>query len=201
MWPRAARRFIARFRVALLFWPVMAAAAPAPPPSGPPSAAPPVDHALASLEALLLQAPDAARADALAGRLDALRTSRLSPTVLLLLHRAQRELASNALRDARDDLDDAVSLQPEQALLWRERAAVRATQDDADGAITDLGGALARDPGDVLSWSALSAVEERQNQPREAFEAWERVLRLDPMIEDGAGRLKHLHTQVVGAPS
>ncbi len=179
----------------------MAAAAPAPPPSGPPSAAPPVDHALASLEALLLQAPDAARADALAGRLDALRTSRLSPTVLLLLHRAQRELASNALRDARDDLDDAVSLQPEQALLWRERAAVRATQDDPDGAITDLGGALARDPGDVLSWSALSAVEERQNQPREAFEAWERVLRLDPMIEDGAGRLKHLHTQVVGAPS
>ena len=114
---------------------------------------------------------------------------------------AQRELASNALRDARDDLDDAVSLQPEQALLWRERAAVRATQDDADGAITDLGGALARDPGDALSWSALSAVEERQNQPREAFEAWERVLRLDPMIEDGAGRLKHLHTEVVGAPS
>ena len=198
---RAARRFITRFRVALLFWPVLAAAAPAAPPSDPPAAAPPADHALASLEALLLQAPDAARADALAGRLEALRTSRLSPTVLLLLHRAQRELASNALRDAHDDLDDAVSLQPEQALLWRERAAVRATQDDPDGAITDLGGALARDPGDMLSWSALSAVEERQNRPREAFEAWERVLRLDPMIENGAGRLKHLHTQVVGAPS
>ena len=201
MRPRAARWLAPRFRAVLLFWPVLGAAAPAAPSSGSLPAAPSADHALASLEALLLQAPDTARADALAGRIEALRTSRLSPTVLLLLHRAQRELAANALRDARDDLDDAVSLQPEQALLWRARAAVRATQDDADGAITDLGGALARDPGDVLSWSALSAVEERQNRPREAFEAWERVLRLDPMIEDGAGRLKHLHTEVVGAPS
>ena len=192
-----------RFRAALLLaWPVIAAAAPAAPPPGPSAAAPlPADRSLAAFEALLLQAPDTARADAVSARLEALRTSRLSPTVLLLLHRAQRELASGALRDAHDDMDDAVSLQPEQALLWRQRAAVRATQDDADGAITDLGGALARDPGDALSWSALSAIEERQNRPREAFEAWERVLRLDPMIENGAGRLKRLHTQVVGAPS
>ncbi len=200
MRPRAARPFTIGFRALLLAWPI--AAAPAAPPPDPPAAAPPaVDHALAALEASLLQAPDAARADAVAVRLEAVRTARLSPTVLLLMHRAQRELAAGALRDAHDDMDDAIALQPEQAVLWRQRAAVRATQDDADGAITDLGGALARDPGDVLSWSALSAVEERQNRPREAFEAWERVLRLDPMIEDGAGRLKHLHTQVVGAPS
>ena len=186
----------------MLAWPVAVAAAPAAPPPDPPAAAPlAVDHALAAFEALLLQAPDSARADAVAIRLEALRTARLSPTVLLLMHRAQRELAAGALREAHDDMDDAVSLQPEQAVLWRQRAAVRATQDDADGAITDLGGALARDPGDVLSWSALSAIEERQDRPREAFEAWEHVLRLDPMIEDGAGRLKHLHTQVVGAPS
>ncbi len=180
----------------------LAAAAPPTPPANPPAAAPlPADRALASLEAQLLQAPDAARADAVAVRLEALRASRLSPTVLLLLHRAQRELSDGALHDARDDMDDAVALQPEQAVLWRERAAVRATQDDADGAVTDLGGALARDPGDVSSWSSLSEIEERGNQPRQAFEAWEHVLRLDPMIEDGASRLKRLHRDVVGAPS
>ena len=174
---------------------VAAAAPPAPPPDLP------ADRTLAPLEALLVQAPDRAGADALAARLEALRLSRLSPTTLLLLHRAQRELTAGALHDARDDLDDAVALQPEQAVLWRERAAVRATEDDADGAVTDLGGALARDPGDALSWAALSEIEERENQPRQAFEAWERVLRLDPMIGDGAARLKRLHTEVVGAPS
>ena len=173
----------------------------APPPKPPAAAALPADHALASLEALLLQASDTAHADAVAVRLEALRMSRLSPTVLLLLHRAQREQADNALRDARDDMDDAVALQPDQAVLWRDRASVRAAADDADGAITDLGGALARDPGDVPSWSSLSEIEERENQPRQAFEAWEHVLRLDPMIEDGAGRLKRLHRQLVGAPS
>ncbi len=200
MRPRAAPAFLTRLPVALLLaWPVMAAAAPAAPPAASPAPAP--DHALASLEALLLQAPDTAGAATVAARLEAFRTSRLSPTVLLLLHRAQRELSDGALRDARDDMDDALALQPDQAVLWRQRAAVRATADDADGAITDLGGALARDPGDVPSWSALSGIEERENQPREAFDAWEHVLRLDPMIEDGPGRLKRLHRQLVGAPS
>ncbi len=184
-------------RVALLLaGPAMAAAAPSAPPPDPPA-----DRALAPLEALLVQAPDRAGADALLARLEALRLSRLSPTTLLLLHRAQREQAAGALHDARSDLDDAVALQPEQAVLWRERATVRATDDDADGAISDLGGALARDPGDALSWASLSEIEERENQPRQAFEAWEHVLRLDPMIKDGATRLKRLHTEVVGAPS
>ncbi len=203
MRPRAAFRLpMIRLPAALLLLAAPAvAAAPAVPSTTPPAVALPADRALASLEALLLQAPDTARAGAVAARLEALRTSRLSPTVLLLLHRAQRELSDGALRDARDDMDDAIALQPEQAVLWRQRAAVRATADDADGAITDLGGALARDPGDVPSWSALSGIEERENQPRQAFEAWEHVLRLDPMIEDGAGRLKRLHREVVGAPS
>ena len=185
----------------LLAGPAVAAAAPSAPPPDLPADRPPADRALAPLEALLVQAPDRTGADALAARLEALRLSRLSPTTLLLLHRAQRELATGALHDARNDMDDAVALQPEQALLWRERAAVRATGDDADGAISDLGGALARDPGDALSWASLSEIEERENQPRQAFEAWEHVLRLDPMIKDGATRLKRLHTEVVGAPS
>ena len=204
MRPRAAAVLLIRLPVALLLaWPVMAAAAPAAPPVAAPAvaASPAPDHALASLEALLSRAPDTAGADTVAARLEAFRTSRLSPTVLLLLHRAQRELSDGALHDARDDMDDALALQPDQAMLWRQRAAVRATAEDADGAITDLGGALARDPGDVPSWSALSGIEERENQPREAFDAWEHVLRLDPMIENGPGRLKRLHRQLVGAPS
>ncbi len=151
--------------------------------------------------AQLLRAATADQAAAIADRLEALRLQGLSPTVRLLLNRAQRELAASKDRDALDDVDDAIELQPDQAVLWRQRAVVHAARGDADAAIADLGGALARDPGDPLSWSALSGVETQRSQARQAYEAWEHVLQLDPAIAGGAARLRHLHRQMVGDPT
>ena len=135
------------------------------------------------------------------GRLEALRESLLSPTVRLMLHRSQREQADGKLRDALGDLSDALELQPEQALLWRERAAVRAAQADRAGALQDLGNAINRDPEDVQSWSGLSLVEENAGEGKPAYAAWEHVLRLDPMIQGGAGRLAHLRHLMLGDPT
>ncbi len=125
----------------------------------------------------------------------------LVPTTRLLLNRTRRELDGSRIRDALDDVDDAIELQPDQAVLWRERALVHVAQGDADAAVADLGGALARDPGDVASWSALSDVETERSQPRQAFVAWEHVLQLDPAIAGGATRLRHLHHRMVGDPT
>ena len=159
------------------------------------------DSQIAALNALLLHAPDAGQAGVIADRLEALRIEKLAPTTRLLLNRAQRELAASKTRDALDDVNDAIELQPDQALLWRQRAAVDATQGDADAAVTDLGGALSRDPSDILSWSELSSIEQQRSQPRQAYEAWEHVLQLDPAIADGAARLRHLHRQMMGDPT
>ena len=179
-----------------------AAARPDPAPVAPPSAGTTgPDRTVTALDALLLHATDADHAQIIADQLEARRMARLSPTVLLMLRRGQRELAGGKLREALDDIGDAIELQPDQGALWRERALVRATQGDADGAITDLGGALSRDPADFLSWSALSTIEEHRSQPRQAYEAWERVLQLDPMIAGGAGRLVHLHRRMLGDPT
>ena len=159
------------------------------------------DSRLDALNVLLLHATTGDQAAALADRLETSRIQRLSPTTRLLLNRARRELAASKVRDAQADMDDAIELQPDQGVLWRERALVRATQGDGDAAVADLGGALARDPSDVLSWSALSSVETDRSQPRQAYEAWEHVLQLDPAIPDGAARLRHLHHLMVGDPT
>ena len=160
-----------------------------------------MDAGMDALDASLLHAANADQAAAIADRIEAVRMQRLSPTTRLLLNRARRELADSRTRDALDDMDDAIGLQPDQALLWRERARVRAARGDADAAVTDLGGALSRDPGDILSWSALSLVETGRGQPRQALEAWERLLQLDPAIADGAARLRHLHRLMMGDPT
>ena len=154
-----------------------------------------------ALDALLLHAATADQAATVADRIEALRMAALVPTARLLLNRTRRELADSRMRDALDDVDDAIELQPDQALLWRQRALVHAAQGDNDAAVADLGGALSRDPGDVASWSALSDVETERSQPRQALEAWEHVLQLDPAIADGAARLRHLHRRMVGDPT
>ena len=154
-----------------------------------------------ALDGLLLHAATADQAAAVEGRIEALRMAALVPTARLLLNRTLREVANSRTREALDDADDAIELQPDQAVLWRERALVHDAQGDADAAVADLGGALARDPGDIASWSALSDVETERSQPRQALEAWEHVLQLDPAIADGAARLRHLHRRMVGDPT
>lgn len=156
---------------------------------------------LVAMQDALLHATDAAHAASIADSLEAARQAMLSPTTRLMLHRGQRELAAGELHAALDDLDDAVVLQSGLALLWRERAAVKVLQGDLNGAIQDLCGALSRDPDDILSWSRLSIIEEHHGDGAAAYAAWEHVLRLDPMIGGGAGRLKQLRHQMLGDPT
>ena len=169
--------------------------------AAPLQASPAVDPRIQSLQQALLHATDAGQAEALLARLEALRESLLSPTVRLMLHRGQREQADGKLHEALGDISDALELQPEQSLLWRDRAAVRAAQADQAGALQDLGNAINRDPADVQSWSGLSLIEESAGKGEPAYAAWEHVLRLDPMIQGGAARLSHLHHLMLGDPT
>lgn len=159
------------------------------------------DPRLVVMQNSLLHATDAGHAAIIADSLEAARQAMPSPTTRLMLHRGQRELVAGELRSALDDMNDAVELQPDQAVLWRERAAVKVMQGDLDGAIQDLGGALSRDPDDILSWSSLSLIEEHHADGAAAYAAWEHVLRLDPMIGGGASRLEHLRHQMLGDPT
>ncbi len=159
------------------------------------------DPKLAPLTMALAQAQGRAQAMQLELELETLRQQSVQPTVRLLQRRAQRELASGQRAAALSDLDDAVDLQPDAALLWRERAAARAAGGELDQAAVDLGGALSRDPSDVLAWQTLAEVEEERASWMAAYKAWQHVLSLDPQVEDGAKRLDRLRRHAFGQPA
>ncbi len=187
------RRFLGSGAFLLL----LAGAAPGP--GVAPSPAP--DPRIAALTAALAQARGRTQSMQLEAELEGRRLQSVQPAVRLLLRRSQRERLSGDRRAALSDMDDAVSLQPDNALLWRDRAAARAADGDLDGAVGDLGGALSRDPADVLAWQALAAIEEGRAAWTAAYKAWQHVLGLDPQVQDGAKRLDRLRRHAFGQPA
>ena len=176
---------------------LMLGGAAAPDPGG--AAAP--DPKIAGLSAALAGARGPTQAMQLEVELEALRLRSVQPAVRLLLRRAQRELAPGDRHAAVSDLDDAVGLQPDNALLWRERGAARAAAGDLEGAVADLGGALSRDPADALAWQSLAAVEQERSSWMAAYKAWQHVLSLDPQVHDGAKQLDLLRRRAFGQPA
>ena len=156
---------------------------------------------LSDLTAALAQARGRTQAMQLESELETLRLQTVQPAVRLLQRRAQRELMSGQPQAALADADDALSLQPDNALLWRDLAAMHAANGDLEAAIGDLGGALSRDPGDALAWQALATIEEDREAWPAAYKAWQHVLSLDPQVADGAKRLDRLRRRALGQPA
>lgn len=159
------------------------------------------DPKVAVMVKQLAQARNHAEARQLEIGLEGLRMQSVQPAVRLLQRRSQRELASGNPRAALSDMQDAMGLQPDNALLWREQAAARAANGDFDGAVSDLGGALSRDPDDGLAWQALALFEEDRQAWMAAYKAWQHVLSLDPQVQDGAKRLDRLRRHALGQPA
>ena len=159
------------------------------------------DRRIEALEAQLLHAPDPDHADTVALRLAEARMQALSPTTRLMIRRAQRELTDNHAGDALSDASEAIALEPERAILWRERASIQGALGNSDEAVSDLGGALSRDPADVESWAGLSVVAEKTGRYTQAVQAWQRVMQLSPMTRDGAARLRLLERKAAGDPT
>ena len=125
----------------------------------------------------------------------------VTPAARLLLRRSERERMDAKFRVALSDIDDALTLQPDNPVLARERATARAAAGDLDGAVADLGAALSRDPDDVLAWQSLCSIEGQRGSWMGAYKAWQHVLSLDPQVPDGARRLDRLRRRAFGQPA
>ncbi len=154
-----------------------------------------------SLQEALRTAPDAATAAALERQLRERSLAQVTPAVRLLLARARREAEAGQSRDALEDLDAALDLQPDSPELHRQRAEVRANAGDYPGAVRDIQDAVTREPGDVAAWTTLSHLAQARGDWRNAFEAWRRVLELDPRTDGGASRLDELRRRAFGQPA
>ena len=204
---------------ALTFLPVQAARAADPAASGPaaPSAAqpavpapqagtakatPPASSPRPPRKTLRDRLVDAEKALAMAGnekqageiseRAEALRSRALTGSVQMLVSDSHDALEKHDFQQAQDDLTAAITIQPDQSVLYRQRAAIRLAAGDSNGAIADLGVELQADPGDPTAWSMLAEAEHERHEPEAALKAFHQMLLLNPKSPDSDKQLKTL---------
>ncbi len=161
------------------------------------AASPPPDRAAPLLDALA-HAPSEQQAGVLEQQISQAWQTAVSPAVQLLTDRATQSLGKQDPRTAIGDLDAALDLQPEQALLWRLHAEARYANGDERGATADLAQALAREPRCFPALADLSHIAEAKNDNARALKAWQRYLAIDPHAPKGAARLLILERKVSG---
>jgi tetratricopeptide (TPR) repeat protein len=121
-----------------------------------------------------------------------------TPSVTLLMSRGLREMTADATNDAIEDFSDATTLDPDLAEAYHERAVARFTAGDSQGAISDIQAAVQREPRSFPAFQTLSTIAEAQKNWKGAYEAWQKVMELDPKTPGGDERLKDLKRHALG---
>lgn len=121
-----------------------------------------------------------------------------SPTVNVLLERA------NAASDAGDNnlalrfLDQASTLAPNYAEPWNRRANIAYRAEDYSGAIAAIQETLKREPRHFAAMAALGMIYEELGQPRAALEAYRAALAVHPHYEVARQGVRRLEPRVDG---
>ena len=172
--------------------------AQSPPPAAPRGA----EARRAELErafAALKDAPDAAGAALVEGRIRQLWGQAISPAITLLLNRGARNLAANQAEDALEEFDAAITLGPEVAEAWHLRAQAQARLGDAAAAARDLQESLRLEPRNWGALLSLAALQEEAGNLAGALRSLDAVLEINPRLEGGATRREQLRRRVEGS--
>jgi tetratricopeptide (TPR) repeat protein len=146
----------------------------------------------------LKAAPTAESAALLEARLSEMWLNAGTPAVTLLMSRGLRELKAGDNQDAIEDFGDAVTLQPDLSEGYRQLALARYAAGDVKGAIEDLALAVQHEPRDFLAYRTLADIFEAQHNWKGAYDAWQKLLTIDPRTPDAQQRLKELQQQAFG---
>jgi tetratricopeptide (TPR) repeat protein len=165
-----------------------------PQPNARPSQAAVLDQLLAALQA----APSEANAAVLESRIRGIWLNQGSPAVTLLISRGLRELQADTPADAEADFTAALDLQPDLAEARHQRARARFAEGDWPGTVADIEAALQREPREFAALQSLSHFAESRGDWTGAYDAWRKVMELDPMTPDGASRLQDLRRRALG---
>jgi tetratricopeptide (TPR) repeat protein len=121
-----------------------------------------------------------------------------TPAVTLLMSRGLRELKADARQEAIEDFTAAITLDPDLAEAYHQRAIARFTAGDTSGAIADIQATLQREPRSFAALATLSAIAEARKDWMGAYEAWQKVLEINPKTAGGQERLKDLRRHALG---
>lgn len=121
-----------------------------------------------------------------------------SPAVTLLMSRGLRELQADAYQDAIEDFTDAITLDPNLAEAYHQRAKARYAAGDTQGAIADIEQTLRHEPRDFAALRTLATISEARKDWKGAYAAWQKLLDIDPKTPDGEAHLKDLKRRALG---
>jgi tetratricopeptide (TPR) repeat protein len=121
-----------------------------------------------------------------------------TPAVTLLMSRGLREMNADAHEDAIEDFTDAITLDPNLAEAYHQRALARFASGDTPGAIADIQATLQREPHSFPAFETLAEIAEARKDWKGAYKAWQKVLELDPKTPGGQERLKDLRRHALG---
>ncbi|GAD25999.1 hypothetical protein NBRC3257_0998 [Gluconobacter thailandicus NBRC 3257] len=157
-----------------------------------------VQERLVEAEKALALAGNDKDARKLADQAETLRNRSLTGAVRMLLTDSQEALGKHDFQAAEDDLTSAITIQPDQPILRRYRAAIRSAAGDNNGAISDLGVVIQADPGDATAWGMLAEAERDRHEPDAALRAYKQMMLLDPHAPDADKQLKILQKEKDG---
>ena len=121
-----------------------------------------------------------------------------SPAVTLLMSRGLRELKAGETHQAITYFGDAIVLDPKLSEAYHQRAIARFQAGDTAGAIADIEASLRLQPRNFAALQTLSGIAAASNSWKGAYEAWQKVLQIDPMAPGGKDRLKELKLKAFG---
>ena len=153
-----------------------------------------IDHMLDALKA----APDQQAAALLEQQVEQAWLQAGSPAVTLLMSQGQRLLQAGQNDGAVESFTDAITLAPDVAEAWRQRALARYQAGDSAGAVQDLQETLKREPRDFAAFRSLADIAAAREDWKSAYAAWQKVMELDPQTPGGDARLKELKRKAVG---
>lgn len=121
-----------------------------------------------------------------------------SPASRLLVARGVRELEGGAKAEAVEDFNALVVLEPTLPEAYHQRALARYAAGDSNGAILDIERTLQLEPRHFPALSLLSRIAEGRGDWQTAYQAWRKVLALDPKAPGGEARLNMLRVKALG---
>jgi Flp pilus assembly protein TadD len=146
----------------------------------------------------LKTAPDEQSAAQLEQAIEHSWLSAASPAVTLLISRGLRLLQAGETGGAVQSFSDAITLQPDVAEVWRQRAVARYQAGDVAGAVHDLEQTIKLQPRAFNAFRTLADIATARQDWKSAYAAWTRLMEIDPKTPGGADRLRDLKRRVEG---
>ncbi len=151
---------------------------------------------LGELYVQLAKAKDAEEAAPIITNIETLWRATGSPTVDLLIGRAERFTNDKDLGLALEILDATVAIAPEEAEAWYLRAKVQYAESKYDLALADLNRALERDPKHYRALEQLGLAYDALGKKPEALEAYRKALAINPFLSDAGEAVRFLEKEI-----